>query len=98
MTLEQYTATAIKFSEDTSSWYHLDEHRWYTTNGYDWEVSSDNASGGLPIDWAFHLTEEEIKEYAPENFFHTVREEFQAAIDNEYDLDQFQVLLNSIFG
>lgn len=98
MTLDQYTSTAIKFAKDTANWYHLDDYKWYTTNGRNWEESDDNANGGLPIDWAFHLTEDEIKQCAAENFIETAREEIQAAIDNECGLKQLQSLVDFIFG
>jgi hypothetical protein len=96
MALDYYTNIAIKFAEDTREWGGISEFVWYTTtnNTNDWVESSDNAHGGMDISWAFHLTENKIRELAPYQFINEIRELLQLAVDDGWDKDGLQSILD----
>lgn len=96
MALDYYTNIAIKFAEDTREWGGISEFVWYTTtnNTNDWVESSDNAHGGMDISWAFHLSEQEIKRIAPYQFINEIRELLQVAVDDGWDKDGLQAILD----
>ncbi len=73
MTIKEYTESCLKFAEASKGWEKLDENSFYTTFDKSWEMSGDNQNGGVGIEWAFHLTEDEIRAQAPENSSHTSR-------------------------
>ena len=96
MALDYYTNIAIKFAEDTREWGGISEFVWYTTtnNTNDWVESSDNAHGGMDVSWAFHLSEQEIKRIAPYRFINEIREPLQVAVDDGWDKDGLQSILD----
>ena len=61
MTINEYTESCLKFAEASKGWEKLDENSFYTTFDKSWEMSGDNQNGGVGIEWAFHLTEDEIR-------------------------------------
>lgn len=96
MALDYYTKIAIKFAEDTREWGGISEFVWYTTtnNTNDWVESSDNAHGGMDVSWAFHLPEKKIRELAPYRFINEIRELLQVAVDDGWDKDGLQSILD----
>lgn len=65
MNFEFYKKCCLKFAEDSKDWFELDDGCFYTTD-YDegWLETGDNSSGGIYIDWCFHLNKEEIEKRA----------------------------------
>lgn len=95
--MRRYNRTfEIKRTEDTREWGGISEFVWYTTtnNTNDWVESSDNAHGGMDVSWAFHLSEQEIKRIAPYRFINEIRELLQVAVDDGWDKDGLQFILN----
>lgn len=67
MTITAYTNAAIKFAKDSADWADMDPRAFYSTSNADiWAETCDNAHGGLLLDWAFHLSEDEIRASAPQ--------------------------------
>lgn len=98
MGLDYYINAAIKFAEDTKEWGWLSEQQWYTTTNStnNWIESSDNAHGGMDVSWAFHLSEKEIRERAPYQFINEIRELLQVAVDDGWDKDGLQSILDKL--
>ena len=96
MGLDYYINVAIKFAEDTNGWEGVSAYRWYTTTNItnNWVESSDNAHGGMDVSWAFHLSEKEIRERAPYQFINDIRELLQVAVDDGWDKDGLQAILD----
>lgn len=97
MTLEEYTERAIKFAEDTKEWSHLKNFEGYsyvTGLWEDWEETSDNAHGGINLEWAFHEDDSFIKEHAAEYFIEKLLDEIQFGVDNEWNYEGFQATID----
>lgn len=96
MALDYYINVAIKFAEDTKEWGGLPEQQWYTTTNStnNWIESSDNDHGGMDVSWAFHLSEKKIRELAPYQFINEIRELLQVAVDDGWDKDGLQSILD----
>lgn len=92
--IERYAECCNKFSIDTKDWIGLDEYSFYTTNGSGWEETSDNACDGILVDWAFHLSDLEIKMQSAERFLECFFDELQVGIDDEWSLEQFKSTIN----
>ena len=80
MTIKEYTESCLKFAEASKDWEKLDENSFYTTFDKSWEMSGDNQNGGVGIEWAFHLTEDEIRAQAPEKFLAYIAQELDMAL------------------
>lgn len=87
MTITAYTNAAIKFAKDSADWADMDTRAFYSTSGTDiWAETCDNAHGGLLLDWAFHLSEDEIRTSAPQKML-------DQAIDEGWDAEQLGAIL-----
>ena len=80
MTIREYTASAMKFAKASEGWTQIDENGFYTTFEGSWENTSDNQNGGVGIEWAFHLTEDEIRERAPQKLLDYIESELLMAM------------------
>lgn len=80
MTLEEYAAACLKFAEASKSWTALDEGSFYTTFDGSWEMTADNQNGGVGVEWAFHLTEAEIRAQAAEKLLAYIASELELAL------------------
>lgn len=58
-TFEQYLAGLEDFLRESAEWAGLDHHRFYSVNRWGYYESSDNADGGLSVDWAFYAAHKE---------------------------------------
>lgn len=96
MTLENYAKDAINFAKESKNWTDLPFGRFYTTNGNGWEETSDNCIGGIDVSWAFHLTEEEIKDRAGQEMINRISELIRLVIDDEWDGDQMEYIYRII--
>lgn len=54
-TFEQYKNGLEDFLRESAEWAGLDPHRFYSVNRWGYYESSDNADGGLSVDWAFYV-------------------------------------------
>ncbi len=95
LSVQNYSEICKKFSSDTSDWSGLDNYSFYTTSGAGWEETSDNAHGGVDVKWAFHLSDEEIEMRAAEELFEKLMDNIQLGIDEEYDFEQMQSIVDS---
>ena len=94
MTINSYTNAAIKFAADSADWNELDSSAFYSTSVTDtWAETSDNAHGGLLLDWAFHLSEDEIRARAPQEMLDQLATQLEQAIDEGWDADQLGAIL-----
>lgn len=91
MNFESFLNAAKKFAKETKNWGGLEENKLYTTSGDEWAETSDNAHGGLYLDWAFHMTEKEIEKEAPNEFFSMLMQDLENLLDDD-DVTREQVL------
>ena len=94
MTYNDYLTACLDFAKDTVKWAALD-HQFYTAASTYWEESCDNNNGGIDVSWAFHLHAADIRKDAPQHYADGILGLFQAAIDNECDVDTMQSLVDS---
>ena len=80
MTIQEYTESCLKFAEASKSWEKLDENSFYTTFDKTWEMSGDNQNGGVGVEWAFHLSEDDIRAQAAEKFLAYIAQELDMAL------------------
>lgn len=93
MTLSEYIDSCISFSVDTEDYGGLEPYQQYTaTAACEWVESSDNASGGLDVSWAFHLSEETIRDRACEKFLDQLSASLEQGIDEEWDAEQWSAM------
>lgn len=94
MTIAAYTTAAIKFAADTAEWADLDPYAFYFTSVPDtWAETSDNANGGLLLDWAFHLSEDQIRARAPQEMLDQLAAMLDQAIDEGWNAEQLGAIL-----
>ena len=80
MTIKEYTDSCLKFAEASKGWEKLDENSFYTTFDKTWEMSGDNQNGGVGVEWAFHLSEDEIRAQAAEKYLAYIAQELDMAL------------------
>ena len=80
MTIQEYTESCLKFAEASKGWEKLDENSFYTTFDKTWEMSGDNQNGGVGVEWAFHLSKDEIRAQAAEKFLAYIAQELDMAL------------------
>ena len=80
MTIKEYTDSCLKFAEASKDWEKLNENSFYTTFDKTWEMSGDNQNGGVGVEWAFHLPEDEIRAQAAEKFLAYIAQELDMAL------------------
>lgn len=87
MNYKTYLEACKNFSRDSEPWLRKDDCSFYVTRGddSDWTESADNACGGISVEWAFHLSENEIDERGPEEYAQVILEEFAVLRENECD-------------
>ncbi len=93
MTYNDYLAACLDFAKDTAKWAALD-HPFYTANGPRWEESCDNNNGGIDVSWAFHCHADEIRRDAPQHYADAIIELVQLAIDDGWDAETMQSLVD----
>ena len=81
MTIKEYTDSCLKFAEASKGWEKLDENSFYTTFDKTWEMSGDNQNGGVGVEWAFHLAEDEIRAQAAEKFLAYIAQELDMPLN-----------------
>lgn len=96
MLVKDYTENCIKFAKETKEWKSLNPYRYYLTNGYSWNETCDGNGGGLDVSWAFNMSNNKIKELAPQKFVNLVKEEIQTAIDNDLSSDEIGEFVNTL--
>ena len=96
MTYNEYLESCLIFSHDSQQYIGLDGTKFYTTpqNGTGWEESCDNSHGGLDVSWAFHFSEEKVKEEAPSMYARQIIESVRCMIDNEVDYDTMREVIS----
>lgn len=88
MKLNEFIKCAKKFSKDTQKWYSLDDLTFYTTDSIEfWKETYDNAHGGLDLEWAFHLNDDEIEKEAQKEF----RDQFVQETENLINDDDLTI-------
>lgn len=94
MTISAYTKSAIKFAKDSADWSGMDPYVFYSTSVTDsWAETCDNAHGGLLLDWAFHLSEDEIRARAPQQMLDQLASMLDQVIDEGCDAEQLGAIL-----
>nr|DAE22820.1 MAG TPA: hypothetical protein [Siphoviridae sp. ct2hZ16] len=93
MTYNDYLTACLSFAKDTAKWAALD-HQFYTTSGCYWEESCDNNNGGIDVAWAFHRHAAEIRNEAPQHYADAIIELVQVAIDDRWDAETMQSLVD----
>ncbi len=93
--VQQYVKSCQEFADDTAEWGELDDYHYYeTTSCGNWGESCDGAYGGVDVSWAFRESAEYIDYYAAENMLERLLDELQTGIDEKYDLEQFQAVVD----
>lgn len=95
--LSDYIDSALKFANDTADWGSLDQYKMYVTTSDGWKETCDNAGDGIDVSWAFHMSPADILRQAPMRYLECIRDEMQAAIDNDCDCEQFQTVVDKFF-
>lgn len=92
---ENYINTAKKFSHDTMDWTKLGDG-FYTSckSTNDWEESCDNSMNRIDVSWAFQMSEAEIEQQAISRLYEMLTEELQQAVDEGYDTEQLQCIVD----
>ena len=99
-TVQKYVKSCQEFADDTTEWSELDDYHYYETTSYGyndhgWDESCDGGTCGVDVSWAFHESAEYIDYYAPEVMLKNLLEELQNAIDEKYDLEQLQAVVDT---
>ncbi len=97
--VQKYIKSCQEFADDTTEWDDLDDYRYYETTAYGynyhgWDESCDGGTGGVDVSWAFHESAEYIDYYAAENMLELLLDELQTSIDEKYDLEQLQSVID----
>lgn len=93
--IKKYEEICKCFATESSEWNRLDNLTFYTTASHSykgWKETSDNAHGGIDVSWAFHLKPEEIESRAAEELLKSLLDEFQAAVSDGWELEEFESL------
>lgn len=91
--ISNYAEVCKMFSHDTSEWFDIDNCKHYTASDrYEWIESSDNASNGVDVSWAFHLSDVEIEYRAAEELYSLLLDEIDLADSDEWDSDCFKLI------
>lgn len=96
MKLKDYINDCKDFAEKTKEWNNIDDKAFYTTNGLGWEETCDNCFGGIDVSWAFHKSDKEIEEEAPEEFIYLISLLIRLARDDEWEPEQLDYIINII--
>ncbi len=97
--LNNYVESCMEFAHDTQDL--LDrptEYPFYLTDwrgGY--QKSYDGGCGGIDVEWAFHLSDERIKELAPGELLRTfldLLDNCTGDIENEYDINLVEKIVD----
>lgn len=84
ISLKEFTSTALQFAKDTKEWGELDPYKHYTTNGTNtWIKSCDNEHGGMDLEWAFHLSKEEILKLVEEEYMNQKEELVESLLERD---------------
>lgn len=90
MMFDDYLKACHDFAQETTNWIGLDEYNFYTTTGNGWAESSDNASGGIDVSWAFH--EDVNRENAWQHYIEELEKQVELADADEWDDEQCQAI------
>lgn len=93
MTYHDYLTACLDFAKDTAKWAALD-HQFYTAASTYWEESCDNNCGGIDVSWAFHRRADDIRKDAPQHYADAIIELVQLAIDDGWDADTMQSIVD----
>lgn len=88
--VEKYAEICKKFAEETADWGGLDEYKFYTTDGFGWTETADNANNGADVSWAFNLSADEIEQRAAEELFEQLMNELDLADSDNWDSDGYK--------
>ncbi len=91
-TVKNYAEVCKKFSHDSADWLRLPDN-FITTDSGDWKETSDNAHGGVDVSWAFGLDDAEIAYRAAEELYENLRSDIQIAVDDGWNPDQLEAIL-----
>ena len=98
MKYDEYLAACLKFAKDTRHWSYLPSGHFFTTNGDgEYEESSDNANGGIDVKWAFKMTAEQVRKYAPQSFMDCCTDFLQLAVDDPEAANDFVAMAYDLF-
>jgi hypothetical protein len=99
MRLDNYIKSCKKFAKDTKNWSSLDRCKFYTDDGRgEWLETSDNAHGGVRVDWAYGLSEKDVNRRAFEEYLLVLRDLVEVcAYDRDTDRGQWAAVLE-LFG
>lgn len=97
--VQKYVKSCQEFADDSAEWGELPDGNYYETtvygyNNHGWDESCDGGTGGVDVSWAFHESAEYIDYYAAENMLERLLDELQTGIDEKYDLEQFQAVVD----
>lgn len=96
MTVKEYTAVCLNFAKETAEHSELSSTAFYTTRGSSWWETCDNSNGGIDVSWAFHQSEEYIKENAAQFFVDEIASLVNLAIDDEWDSEQLEYIAEMV--
>lgn len=90
--VKEYAEICKKFANDAAEWGEVDEYKFYTTNGSDWEETCDNSHNGVDVSWAFHLSADEIEQRAAEELYEQLMNEIYLANSDGWDSKNFKTI------
>ena len=97
MLLEEYINSCINFSIQTQKWGSLDKYKFYLTDGaMCYETSDGDCPGQIDVSWAFHKTEQEIRETAAQTFINLIHDQITCAVDNDLSNDEIGELVDKL--
>lgn len=86
MTYNEYLNACLKFAKDTKAWSWLDESRWFTTNG------------GINVAWAYKMSPDEVRKYAPQKFMDCCVDFLNLALDDPSAANDFVQMAYDLFS
>ena len=99
--LNEYVKCCKHFSHDTAEYMRLRNNMMYVTGRGEsspyWNETCDNANDGVNLEWAFHLSDEEIETFAPQELLQEVLQDLENScdwIENEHDIDFLEKIID----
>lgn len=95
MKYNEYLQACLSFASDSQAW-DSKPHGFFTTTGDGYTETCDNSVGGIDVSWAFKLSPEKVREYAPQEFMDACTDQLALILD-DFGNDANQNFLQHIY-